>query len=53
MMAHAVLIRAAGTEDAPRIVALLNAAFALERAFIDRYRTSIDEMTRLLDTGTF
>jgi GNAT superfamily N-acetyltransferase len=53
MMAHTTFIRAAGTEDAPRIVALLNAAFAMERAFIDRDRTSIDEITRLLGTGTF
>jgi GNAT superfamily N-acetyltransferase len=53
MMAHAIPIRAAGTEDAPRIVALLNAAFAMERAFIDRDRTSIEEITRLLGTGTF
>jgi GNAT superfamily N-acetyltransferase len=34
-------------------VALLNAAFAMERAFVDRDRTSVKEITKYLGTGTF
>ena len=45
--------RAATVEDVPRIVTLLNAAFAMERAFIDRDRTSIEEITRYMGTGSF
>lgn len=52
-MVNAIRIRAAGPVDAPRIVALLNAAFVMEREFVDRDRTSIGEIVRLLGTGTF
>jgi predicted N-acetyltransferase YhbS len=47
------VIRTAGAEDVPRIVALLNAAFAMERAFVDRERTSDAEILELMRTGTF
>jgi GNAT superfamily N-acetyltransferase len=50
---NTIAIRAAVADDVPRIVALLNAAFAMERAFIDRDRTSADEITAYLGTGTF
>jgi len=52
-MLSAAVIRAAGKDDAARITALVNAAFAMERAFVDRDRTSVDEITQLLGTGTF
>ena len=45
--------RRAGADDVPRIVALLNAAFARERAFVDRDRTSAPEITHYLGLGTF
>ena len=31
----------------PRLVALINAAFAMERAFVDRDRTSVEEISKL------
>lgn len=52
-MADAISTRTAGADDVPRIVALLNAAFAMERAFIDRDRTSAEEIAHYLGTGTF
>ena len=52
-MAHTIAIRAAGSDDVARIVALLNAAFAMERDFVDRDRTSAEEITNYLETGTF
>jgi ribosomal protein S18 acetylase RimI-like enzyme len=48
-----IAIRTAGVDDVPRIVALLNAAFAMEREFIDRERTSDAEIAQLMRTGTF
>jgi len=48
-----VAIRDAVPADIPRIVALLNVAFAMERAFVDRDRTSVEEITAYLGTGTF
>jgi len=47
------LIRSAAEDDVPRLVALINAAFAMERAFVDRDRTSVAEITQYLRTGTF
>lgn len=47
------MIRTAGAEDVPGIVALLNVAFAMEREFVDRDRTSADEIAALMRTGTF
>jgi N-acetylglutamate synthase-like GNAT family acetyltransferase len=52
-MSEAIAIRTAGADDVPRIVALLNEAFAMERAFIARDRTSASEITHYLETGTF
>jgi N-acetylglutamate synthase-like GNAT family acetyltransferase len=52
-MASTISIRTATAADVPRIVDLLNLAFAMERAFVDRDRTAIAEITRLRDTGTF
>jgi GNAT superfamily N-acetyltransferase len=52
-MAEVIALRIAGDDDVPRIVALLNAAFAMEWAFIARDRTSASEITHYLETGTF
>ena len=52
-MAHAITIRIAEAADVPRIVTLLNAAFAMERDFVDRDRTSAAEIARYLGTGSF
>jgi len=52
-MAEAITIRTAGADDVPGIVALLNAAFAMERAFIARDRTSAQEVAHYLKTGAF
>ena len=52
-MRHPIGIRAAGAGDVPRIVTLLNVAFAMERAFVDRDRTSVEEITRYFGIGTF
>jgi predicted N-acetyltransferase YhbS len=52
-MASTISIHQATQDDVPRIVALLNAAFAMERAFIDRDRTSAAEIAQYLATGTF
>lgn len=47
------MIRTAAATDVPAIVALLNAAFAMERDFIDKDRTSAPEIERSMTTGTF
>jgi predicted N-acetyltransferase YhbS len=52
-MADTVTIRTAGAADVAGIVALLNAAFAMERSFIDKDRTSTPEIERYMTTGTF
>ena len=52
-MAETIAIRTANPDDVPRIVALLNAAFAMERDFIDKDRTSAPEIERYMTTGTF
>jgi len=52
-VSETVVIRTAGAEDVPGIVALLNVAFAMEREFVDRDRTSADEIEALMRTGTF
>lgn len=46
-------IRTATEADAPAIAALVNAAFAVERAFLDRDRTTLDEILSLFRKGTF
>jgi N-acetylglutamate synthase-like GNAT family acetyltransferase len=48
-----ITLRTAGGSDVPRIVSLLNAAFAMERSFIDRDRTSSGEIAGYMKTGTF
>jgi GNAT superfamily N-acetyltransferase len=48
-----VTLRAAGDADVPAIAALVNAAFAVERAFVDRDRTSADEIAAMARKGTF
>jgi GNAT superfamily N-acetyltransferase len=52
-MADSITIRTAVAADVPGIVALLNSAFAMERAFIDKDRTSTPEIERYMTTGTF
>jgi GNAT superfamily N-acetyltransferase len=52
-MAATVDVRAATEADVDAIVALVNAAFAVERAFLDRDRTSPSEILALLGKGTF
>jgi predicted N-acetyltransferase YhbS len=52
-MASTISTRTATADDVPGLVGLLNEAFAMERAFIDRDRTSIAEVSRLQRTGTF
>jgi len=52
-MAETLALRTANADDVPRIVALLNAAFAMEREFIDKDRTSAPEIERFMTTGTF
>ena len=46
-MTNTIAIRTAAADDVPRIVALLNAAFAMERDFINRDRTSAPEIETL------
>ena len=50
---EAITLRTAGLADVPRIVALLNAAFAMERDFVDRDRSSAAEITQYLVSGSF
>ena len=52
-MAETLTLRTATADDVPRIVALLNAAFAMERDFIDKDRTSAPEIERYMTTGSF
>jgi GNAT superfamily N-acetyltransferase len=53
IMTDTLRLRSATSDDVPRIVALLNAAFAMERDFIDKDRTSVPEIERYMTTGTF
>ena len=52
-MADTVTIRTAGAADVSAIVLLLNEAFTMEWDFIDRDRTSAEEIVRYRETGTF
>ena len=52
-MADTSTIRTGGAADVAAIVALLNAAFAMERDFIDKDRTSTAEIERYMATGAF
>lgn len=47
------MIRAATVRDLDHIVALINAAFLVERFFIDGDRTNVEDVRRLLVSGTF
>jgi ribosomal protein S18 acetylase RimI-like enzyme len=46
-------LRTASAADAPAIVALVNSAFAVEKAFVDGERTSLEEILELLRKGIF
>ena len=48
-----ISLRIASAEDAPQLVALINAAFSVERFFVDGDRTTLEEVTRLFGTGIF
>ena len=52
-MTDAITLRVAGADDVPRIVELLNAAFAMEWDFISRDRTSAPEIAQYLELGLF
>ncbi len=49
----AISVRRATADDAPAIAALVNDAFALERAFVDGDRTSVDEIAAMTRRGVF
>jgi GNAT superfamily N-acetyltransferase len=46
-------VRDATAADAEAIAGLVNRAFLVERFFVDGDRTSLAEISRLLETGTF
>ena len=46
-------LRAAGPADAGAVTALINAAYQVERFFLDGDRTSEDEVRRYMAKGTF
>lgn len=46
-------LRVAGPNDAEAVARLINAAYRVERFFVDGDRTSPDEVLRLLRAGTF
>jgi GNAT superfamily N-acetyltransferase len=46
-------LRIASVEDTPALVALINAAFSVERFFVNGDRTTLEQITGLLGTGTF
>jgi N-acetylglutamate synthase-like GNAT family acetyltransferase len=52
-MGHPIALRPATIGDVAGIVALLNAAFAMEWDFINRARTSPPEIEQYMTTGTF
>jgi predicted N-acetyltransferase YhbS len=52
-MPETITTRRADAGDVAAIVSLLNAAFAMERDFVDKDRTSAPEIERYLTTGTF
>jgi GNAT superfamily N-acetyltransferase len=52
-MGEIIALRTAAVDDLPRIVSLLNAAFAMERDFVDHDRTSAPEIERYMTTGSF
>jgi GNAT superfamily N-acetyltransferase len=46
-------VRTATIADVPVLVSLINAAFAVERAFVTRDRTDVDEIAAFLEKGAF
>src|SRR4051812_2476940 len=46
-------LRPATADDIPALVSLLNAAFAMERAFMDRDRIYPDEVLAYMQAGTY
>ena len=52
-MSNTISIRSAAADDVPRIVTLLNAAFAMKWDFINRDRTSAPEIARDMAAGSF
>jgi ribosomal protein S18 acetylase RimI-like enzyme len=48
-----ITTREATLADVPALVTLINAAFSVERAFMDVERTSIDDLSQRLERGTF
>ena len=53
MVAGTLVVRIASAADGSAIVALVNAAFAVEKAFVDGERTTLDEILQLLQKGVF
>jgi ribosomal protein S18 acetylase RimI-like enzyme len=52
-MPGALSVRTATVTDVPLLVSLINAAFVVERAFVDRDRTDIDDIAGYLEKGAF
>jgi ribosomal protein S18 acetylase RimI-like enzyme len=52
-MESALSVRTATITDVPLLVSLINAAFVVERAFVDRDRTDVDDVTGYLEKGSF
>jgi GNAT superfamily N-acetyltransferase len=52
-MGGALAVRSAAMADASAIVALVNAAFAVEKSFVDGERTTLGEIQDLLHKGVF
>jgi GNAT superfamily N-acetyltransferase len=46
-------VRTATVTDVPQLVSLINVAFAVERAFVDRDRTDVDDIADYLEKGVF
>jgi len=52
-MTETIGLRTATADDIPALVSLLNAAFAMERAFLDRDRIYPDEVVAYMKAGTY
>jgi GNAT superfamily N-acetyltransferase len=52
-MPAALTVRTATIADVGALVSLINAAFAVERRFVDRDRTGVDEIASFLENGSF
>jgi len=52
-MPSALSVRSATITDVPLLVSLINAAFVVERRFVDRDRTDVDDITAYLEKGSF